>query len=460
MMGCLLDAAQALSREAARERARRLGFTVIRLLGFRHLLVPEAVRDRAACVVRSLVLHKEHNDSMDVPTHFARNATKLALSRGAIDEGSSRAAHAAHRAANRAKHSWPRPQGSDVCDPLFDSDPWAKCLSRQGRLRPLSGATAPSDQASVMVGSAHDAVLRARSLWSAAALAVPPAPSSATGPVETEPLQAHVVVATAERFAAEEQQNTAVERSAFVERRSAAVEQPCAAGEWQAAGERQYREQLAEEPHSEDAGVQRSAAAEEQYHAVVERQGATMEQRAAVVQKTAALEQLAAGGRLVAAERELLQVRGRLLKHDQPCRRLNDSITAKGAALEQLKVEVSQLGDQVRRAFRPEAMNSTQDDEVITAVADAPSVPKLSSWRAPPSRRAPPSQEERAAESWRPSIARHPQRGAGLVLHRCRHAVQPRRGGLCRGRRWRFRDVRSHTAGEGAGRTAALQPNA
>ena len=130
-----------------------------------------------------------------------------------------------------------------------------------------------------------------------ALVAVSPAPSSAsaTGPVGAEPLQAHVVVATAERFAAEEQQNTAVERSAFVERRSAAVEQPCAAGEWQAAGERQYREQLAEEPHSEDAGVQRSAAAEEQQHAVVERQNDTAEQ------ETAALEQLDAASGLRSA---------------------------------------------------------------------------------------------------------------------------------------------------------------
>jgi len=107
---------------ARRDRAVRLGFVKVVPDGMRHILVPAGLATRAKASVRSLALHVEHNFFNGRPAHYARHATSFAAVSGHITKVQEHTAHAAHKAANRAKHSWGTPLD---LDPVQHDDPWA-----------------------------------------------------------------------------------------------------------------------------------------------------------------------------------------------------------------------------------------------------------------------------------------------------------------------------------------------
>jgi hypothetical protein len=71
-------------------------------------------------MVRSLTVHEAHNNSVGMPSHFARCAALAAN----LSENELKKSMAVHRAANRAKHDWPSEP-----DPWSCSDPWSKAAA-------------------------------------------------------------------------------------------------------------------------------------------------------------------------------------------------------------------------------------------------------------------------------------------------------------------------------------------
>ena len=82
-------------------------------------------------MMRSLSIHNNHNAICGESSHYARTATWKAAA--FLDPSVVKSSQAAHRAANRAKHSWVKRSAtscwmvsaSSSSDPLIESDPWA-----------------------------------------------------------------------------------------------------------------------------------------------------------------------------------------------------------------------------------------------------------------------------------------------------------------------------------------------
>lgn len=117
------------------------------------VLVPPHLATRVRSMAKSLAIHDDHNSRTGRPLHFARQAALAAP----CDRAEMRSALAAHRAANRAKHSWTtHPRGSwadlsaDPADPeevhvsgLAPSSPWAESFDvchRQSSSSPRASA--------------------------------------------------------------------------------------------------------------------------------------------------------------------------------------------------------------------------------------------------------------------------------------------------------------------------------
>eukprot|EP00974_Lingulodinium_polyedra_P060495 5832320-Lingulodinium_polyedra.AAC.1 len=75
-----------------------------------------------------MAIHKQHCGALKQDIHSAAIAAARAKVAGLIDDKLYNRARAAHRAANRAKHSGLCPVAlcGGSTDPLFLADPWAK----------------------------------------------------------------------------------------------------------------------------------------------------------------------------------------------------------------------------------------------------------------------------------------------------------------------------------------------
>ena len=85
-----------------RARAERLGF----LQPGAYVAVPRSLKECAKAVVRSIVVHAEHNSLNKRPSHYARVATLHAAHDGLINKIQSEEAQNIHQCANAAKHEW------------------------------------------------------------------------------------------------------------------------------------------------------------------------------------------------------------------------------------------------------------------------------------------------------------------------------------------------------------------
>ena len=109
---------EALARR--RERAERLGF----LQPGAYIAVPRPLKERAKAVVKSIVVHAEHNSLNKRPSHYARVATHHAAHDGMFTEMKAVEAQNTHRCANSAKHEW-------HVDTRQRSEPWVEELGAE-----------------------------------------------------------------------------------------------------------------------------------------------------------------------------------------------------------------------------------------------------------------------------------------------------------------------------------------
>jgi hypothetical protein len=96
----------AVALEARRERARRRGYVSSVPPGFSMVCVPTSIATRVKEMAQSIAIHRQHIELVGFGTHYARSATAAAASHQLISPDSCKAAMAAHRTANRAKHAW------------------------------------------------------------------------------------------------------------------------------------------------------------------------------------------------------------------------------------------------------------------------------------------------------------------------------------------------------------------
>ena len=134
-------------RALRRERALRLGYIRPVPQDRRYVAAPMHLASRARSMIRSMILHDQHNVQAGQCWHFARCAAHHA----GLPPHQLSAALTVHRAANRAKHSWdPAPKNHDLvsCATVVDDSTRPNGESRHSDLvwvgDPWASHSAPS----------------------------------------------------------------------------------------------------------------------------------------------------------------------------------------------------------------------------------------------------------------------------------------------------------------------------